>query len=116
MSKENCIFCQIIAGKTPSEIVYEDDICIAFNDTSPQSPTHILLVPREHIASLDKARNKHQETLGYMMLIAAEIAREKGFSEKGYRIVINTNADSGQTVFHLHIHLLAGRPFVFPPG
>ncbi len=116
MSQDNCLFCKIIAGEIPSELVYEDDICVAFNDITPQSPTHFLIVPREHIASLDKARNKHQETLGYLLLAAAEIAREKGFAEDGYRVVINTNGDGGQTVFHLHIHLLAGRPFVFPPG
>ena len=116
MSQENCIFCQIVTGEIPSEFVYEDDVCVAFNDTDPQSPTHILVVPREHIASLDKARNKHQETLGYLLLVAAEIARENGFAEDGYRVVINTNANGGQTVFHLHVHLLAGRPFAFPPG
>ncbi len=116
MSQENCIFCQIVTGEPPSEFVYEDDVCVAFNDADPQSPTHILVVPREHIASLDKARNKHQETLGYLLLVAAEIARENGFAEDGYRVVINTNADGGQTVFHLHVHLLAGRPFAFPPG
>ena len=116
MNQENCIFCKIIAGEIPSEIIYEDDECIAFNDLNPQAPTHVLIVPREHIASLDKARNKHQETLGYLLLIAAEIAREQEFAESGYRTVINTNGDGGQTVFHLHLHLLAGREFVFPPG
>ena len=116
MNQDNCIFCHIAAGKVPSDFVYEDDICIAFNDASPQSPTHILVVPREHIASLDKARNKHQKTLGYLLLITAEIARKKGFADDGYRIVINTNENGGQTVFHLHVHLLAGRSFVFPPG
>ena len=116
MSQENCLFCKIIAGEIPSDLVYEDDICVALKDISPQAPTHLLIVPREHIESLDKARNRHQETLGYMLLIAAEIARENGFAESGYRTVINTNGDGGQTVFHLHIHLLAGRQFVFPPG
>lgn len=116
MSQDNCLFCKIIAGEISSELVYEDDICVAFKDISPQAPTHLLIIPREHIESLDKARNRHQETLGYMLLIAAEIARENGFAENGYRTVINTNSDGGQTVFHLHIHLLAGRQFVFPPG
>ena len=116
MNQENCLFCKIIAGEIPSDLVYEDDICVAFNDISPQAPTHILVVPREHIASLDKARNKHQETLGYLLLIVAEIAREQNFAEDGYRTVINTNGNGGQTVFHLHVHLLGGRPFVFPPG
>jgi len=116
MSQENCIFCKIIAGETPSEMVYEDDLCVAFKDLNPQAPKHILVVPREHIESLDKARNKHLETIGYLHLIAAEIARDEEFAESGYRTVINTNADGGQTVLHLHIHLLGGRPFVFPPG
>jgi histidine triad (HIT) family protein len=113
---QDCIFCKIIASEIPSEMVYEDDICVAFKDLNPQAPTHYLIVPREHIESLDKARNKHQETLGYLFLIAAEIARDEEFAESGYRTVINTNGDGGQTVFHLHVHLLAGRPFVFPPG
>lgn len=116
MSQDNNIFAKIISGEIPTEFVYEDDICVAFNDISPQAPTHILIVPREPIASLDKAKNKDQDTLGYLLLIAAEIAREQGFAESGYRIVINTNADGGQTIFQLHLHLLAGRPFVFPPG
>lgn len=113
---EDCLFCKIIAGAIPSEKVYEDDVCIAFNDISPQAPTHILVIPREHFDSLDTAAKDHKETLGHLLLTAAEIAREKGFAEDGYRVVINTNADGGQTVFHLHVHLLGGRPFVFPPG
>ncbi len=116
MNQEECMFCKIIAGVTLSEKVYEDARCIAFNDINPQSPTHILIVPREHFSSLDKAGKNHRETLGHLLLTAAEIAREKGFAENGYRVVINTNADGGQTVFHLHVHLLGGRQFVFPPG
>jgi len=113
---ENCLFCKIVDGTIPSARVYEDDVCVAFNDISPQAPTHILVIPREHFDSLDKAGRDHQKTLGHLLLTAAEIAREKGFAENGYRIVINTNADGGQTVFHLHVHLLGGRPFIFPPG
>jgi Diadenosine tetraphosphate (Ap4A) hydrolase and other HIT family hydrolases len=113
---ENCIFCKIIAGEIPSTKVYEDDVCVAFNDIDPQAPTHILVVPREHFESLDKAQSGHKETLGNLLLTAAEIARQKGFAEAGYRVVINTNADGGQTVFHLHVHLLGGRRFIFPPG
>ncbi len=116
MSKEDCIFCKIASGQIPSTRVYEDDVCLAFNDLSPQAPTHILIIPREHLDSLDQASDKHKEMLGHLLHTAAEIAREKGFAENGYRVVINTNADGGQTVFHLHVHLLAGRPFVFPPG
>lgn len=116
MSKEDCIFCKIVDGKIPAERVFEDDVCVAFNDLSPQAPTHILLIPREHIDSLDKASPEQKDTLGHLLLKAADVARDKGFAEDGYRVVINTNADGGQTVFHLHVHLLAGRPFVFPPG
>lgn len=116
MSQENCLFCKIASGAIPSAKVFEDEICVAFNDISPQAPTHVLIVPREHFDSLDKAEKNHRETLGHLLLTAAEIAREKGFAENGYRTVINTNADGGQTVFHLHVHLLGGRPFIFPPG
>ena len=116
MSREDCIFCKIATGEITSQRVFEDDICVAFNDMSPQAPTHILIIPREHFDSLDAATTEHKQTLGQMLLTAAEIAREKGFAEDGYRVVINTNADGGQTVFHTHIHLLGGRPFIFPPG
>lgn len=116
MVEENCIFCKIADGSIPSETVYEDEVSIAFNDLSPQAPTHILIIPREHIDSLNMAGQENRDTLGKLLLTAAEIAREKGFAENGYRVVINTNADGGQTVFHLHVHLLAGRSFVFPPG
>lgn len=116
MDNNDCIFCKIVGGAIPSERVYEDDTCIAFNDLSPQAPTHILIIPRDHIDSLDKACEGHVETLGHLLLTAANIARGKGFAEDGYRVVINTNADGGQTVFHLHVHLLAGRSFIFPPG
>lgn len=116
MSKENCLFCKIVTGEIPAAKVYEDEACIAFNDISPQAPTHILVIPREHLDSLDKAESRHQETLGHLLLTCARIARDKNFAEAGYRTVINTNGDGGQTVFHLHVHLLGGRPFVFPPG
>lgn len=116
MKVDDCIFCKIAAGEIPSTRVFEDDVCIAFNDLSPQAPTHILIIPRDHVDSLDTADAKNKESLGHLLLAAAEIAREKGFAEDGYRVVINTNGDGGQTVFHLHVHLLAGRTFVFPPG
>jgi histidine triad (HIT) family protein len=116
MTKPDCIFCKIASGEIPSTKVYEDDVCVAFNDLSPQAPTHILVIPRDHVDSLDKAEGNSKETLGHLLLSAAEIARQHGFAENGYRVVINTNADGGQTVFHLHVHLLAGRPFIFPPG
>ena len=116
MKVNDCIFCKIADGRIDSQRVAEDDTCIAFNDLSPQAPTHILIIPREHIDSLEKAETSHKETLGHLLFTAAEIAREKGFAEDGYRVVINTNSDGGQTIFHLHVHLLGGRQFVFPPG
>lgn len=116
MNQENCLFCKIVAGAITSKKIYEDEICIAFNDINPQAPTHVLVIPREHFDSLDSAEASHKEMLGHLLLTAAAVAREKGFAEDGYRVVINTNADGGQTVFHLHVHLLGGRQFVFPPG
>lgn len=116
MSVENCIFCKIVKGELPAAMVHEDDVCVAFNDMHPHAPTHILIVPREHVDSLDKAGRQHRDALGHLLLTAASIARERGFAEDGYRVVINTNGDAGQTVFHLHVHLLGGRPFIFPPG
>ncbi len=116
MSDRNCIFCKIIKGEIPADLIYEDDMCVAFNDIQPQSPTHILIIPRQHLDSLDKAAEEHTAMLGHLLLTGAKIARQKSFAENGYRTVINTNQDGGQTVFHLHVHLLGGRPFIFPPG
>ena len=116
MSSDNCIFCKIVEGTIPASKIYEDESCIAFNDLSPQAPTHLLVIPKKHVDSLDKALAEDKDLLGHLLLTAAEISREQGFASNGYRVVINTNSDGGQTVFHLHVHLLAGRPFVFPPG
>lgn len=116
MKKDDCIFCKIAGGEIPSTFVYENETCVAFYDLSPQAPTHILVIPREHIDSLNKAADNHEGMLGHLLFSAANIARDLGFAENGYRVVINTNGDGGQTVFHLHVHLLAGRPFIFPPG
>lgn len=116
MAADDCIFCKIAAGSIPATKVHEDDVCVAFNDLSPQAPTHILIIPKEHLDSLDKAAANQKDALGHLLFSAAELARERGFADDGYRVVINTNADGGQTVFHLHVHLLAGRQFVFPPG
>ena len=116
MSASGCIFCKIADGTIPAALVFQDDVCVAFDDQDPQAPTHILIVPRAHIESLDMATDGQGGVLGHLLLSAAEIARSKGFAGKGYRVVINTNSDGGQTVFHLHLHLLAGRQLVFPPG
>lgn len=116
MNADNCIFCKIADGRISSELIHEDEVCVAFNDLEPQAPTHILIIPRKHVDSLAKTDEGHKEMLGHLLLTAAMIARDRGFSDDGFRTVINTNADGGQTVFHLHVHLLAGRSFVFPPG
>ncbi len=116
MGSEDCIFCKIADGRIPSQKAFEDDLCVAFNDLDPQAPTHILIIPKDHVESLDKAVETQKSVLGHLLLTAAEIARSKGFADDGYRTVINTNKDGGQTVYHLHVHLLAGRQFVFPPG
>ncbi|HVJ08902.1 MAG TPA: histidine triad nucleotide-binding protein [Acidisarcina sp.] len=111
----DCLFCKIIAGTIPSSKVYEDDQSYAFADINPQAPTHVLIVPRKHIASLDHASPVDIEVLGHLHVVAAGIARGKGLSN-GYRTVINTGDDAGQTVDHLHVHLLGGRAFHWPPG
>jgi histidine triad (HIT) family protein len=111
----DCLFCKIIAGTIPSSKVYEDDQTFAFADINPQAPTHVLVVPRKHIASLDHASADDIHVLGHLHVVAAEIARTKGLAE-GYRTVINTGADAGQTVDHLHVHLLGGRALSWPPG
>src|SRR5688572_12276836 len=99
MNAKDCIFCKIVSGEVPSDRVYEDEHCVAFNDFSPQAPTHVLLVPRVHIDSLDTAGEPQKNLLGHLLYAGAGIARDKGFADEGYRIVINTNRDGGQTVF-----------------
>jgi histidine triad (HIT) family protein len=111
----SCIFCKIVEGKIPSTPVYQDDLGYAFADINPKAPVHVLIVPREHIGSLDEAGMDHRALLGHLLWAAAEIARKKGLT-KGYRIVVNTGEDGGQTVGHLHLHLLGGRVLTWPPG
>lgn len=116
MGQEDCIFCKIASGQISTDKIFEDDRCVAFKDLDPQAPTHLLVIPKSHVDSLDTAQASDRDLLGHLLLTTSEIARERGFANDGYRTVINTNSDGGQTVFHLHIHLLAGRQFVFPPG
>ena len=110
-----CLFCKIIAGEIPSKKVFEDDLTYAFRDINPQALTHVLVVPRKHIASLAEAGAEDQELLGYLLLVAARIAGSEGLSN-GFRTVLNTGPDGGQTVDHLHVHLLGGRSMHWPPG
>lgn len=111
----DCLFCKIAAKKIPSKIVYEDPEIFAFEDISPQAPTHILLCPRKHFVSLDDAQAEDQALIGKLHLVAAQLARERNLLA-GYRTVFNNGAGAGQSVFHLHLHLLGGRQFRWPPG
>ena len=111
---DDCLFCRIVRKEIPARLVAETPECIAFRDINPQAPTHVLVVPRDHVPSLNQATDP--ALVGRMALLAAEIARAEGLTERGYRTVINTNADAGQTVFHIHRHLLGGRRFGWPPG
>jgi len=111
----DCLFCKIAAKQIPSKIVYEDPEIFAFEDISPQAPTHILLCPRKHFASLDDAKAEDQAVIGKLQLVAAQIARERNLLG-GYRTVFNNGSGAGQSVFHLHLHLLGGRQFRWPPG
>jgi histidine triad (HIT) family protein len=114
-ASSDCLFCKIVAGDIPANRVYEDELCIGFPDINPQAPTHILIIPKQHIASTAKAEAEHSALLGSLISAAAEIARKEKLSN-GYRIVINTGDDGGQTVHHLHLHLLGGRHMTWPPG
>ncbi len=111
----SCLFCKIVEGEIPSSPVYLDDVCYAFADIHPQAPTHILLISRRHVASLAETDAEDAGLLGRLLAAAAKIARDKGLVH-GYRVVINTGADGGQTVGHLHLHILGGRPLAWPPG
>ena len=111
---DSCIFCRIVRGEIPAKLVAETAECVAFRDINPQAPTHVLVIPREHVPSLAEATDP--ALVGRLALLAAEIARQEGIAEGGYRTVINTGADAGQTVFHIHLHLLGGRPLSWPPG
>jgi histidine triad (HIT) family protein len=115
-TEQSCLFCRIAAGEIPSDIVYRDEHALAFHDINPQAPTHILVIPREHLESLDEASRRDETPLGHLLRIAARVANEQGLSESGYRTVINTGAGAGQSVFHLHLHVLGGRTLNWPPG
>ncbi len=110
------LFTKIINGEIPSDKVYEDELCYAFRDINPQAPTHILVVPRREIPGIGCAKEGDKSLVGHLMLKAAEIARSEGLSEKGYRLVVNSGDDGGQTVDHLHVHILGGRAMKWPPG
>ena len=112
----DCLFCKIVEGQIPATIVFQDDHVVAFKDITPRAPTHVLIVPRRHIASLNDLGAGDDALVGEMVRAAAAIAKEQGLADRGYRTVFNCNADAGQTVFHIHLHLLGGRTMAWPPG
>ncbi len=111
-----CIFCRIAEKKLPSKILYEDQISLAFEDINPQAPVHVLVIPKKHISTVLELKKEDQELIGHLFLVASRIATEKGIAERGFRLVLNCNREAGQTVFHIHLHLLGGRPMHWPPG
>lgn len=114
MAAADCIFCKIVAGEIPATLVKRTDRLVAFRDVSPQAPVHVLVIPTEHLASLGEVQDGR--VLGEMLMLARDIARDEKIAEDGYRVVLNTNKNGGQTVFHLHLHLLGGRRLTWPPG
>jgi len=113
---DDCLFCRIIDGKIPAKIVYQDDSAVAIEDIHPQAPVHLLVIPRQHLPSLKEAKDEDELLLGHLHQVASQLARERGLESSGYRTVINNGAGAGQSVFHLHVHVLGGRPFHWPPG
>lgn len=110
------IFTKIINKEIPAKIVHEDDLCLAFHDIQPQAPVHLLLIPKKPIRSLAEVEEKDAPLLGHLMVVASRLARDMGLADQGYRVVANTNEYGGQSVFHLHFHILGGRPMTWPPG
>jgi histidine triad (HIT) family protein len=116
MPQDDCLFCKISSGDIPADIVLENDHVVAFRDINPQAPSHVLVIPRQHISSINEMQETDDAIVGKLFLAAREIAKHEGFSEPGYRVVMNCNAAAGQTVFHIHLHLLGGRDLGWPPG
>ncbi|MBA2779884.1 histidine triad nucleotide-binding protein [Billgrantia kenyensis] len=113
---QDCLFCKIVKREIPADIVYEDEQVLAFNDINPQAPTHVLVIPKQHIATLNDIEEQDQGLVGRLPLIAARLAGERGHADAGYRVVMNCNDQGGQTVYHIHMHLMAGRRFTWPAG
>jgi histidine triad (HIT) family protein len=111
-----CLFCRIASGELQANVVHEDEHCVAFEDINPQAPTHVLVIPRRHVSTLNDLSADDTALVGHLVAVARDIARERGHSEAGYRAVFNCNAAAGQTVFHIHLHLLGGRTLGWPPG
>lgn len=111
-----CLFCRISAKKIPTSIIYEDNEAVAFEDVKPQAPVHVLIIPKKHISTVLEINPEDNALIGHLFRVASKIAKEKGIAERGFRLLMNTNADAGQTVFHIHLHLLGGRQMHWPPG
>ncbi len=112
---DDCIFCKIIAGDIPATIVHENEHVLAFRDVNPQAPTHVLVIPKKHISTINDIQTEDVAHVGYLYLAAAQVAKKEGIEEDGYRVVMNCNAAAGQTVFHIHLHLLGGKQMGWPP-
>ena len=112
----DCIFCKIARRETPSKIIYEDDVALAFEDAAPQAPVHTLVIPKRHISTVLDLKEEDDGLVGHLFRVAADVARDRGIDGPGFRLVMNTNRDAGQTVFHIHLHLLGGRAMGWPPG
>jgi len=116
MSEQSCLFCKVISGDVSGDVVHRDDRCVVIRDINPQAPMHLLVIPLEHLESLDDASQRDEALLGHLLRVAAKVTNDQGQAENGYRTVINTGAGAGQSVFHLHVHVLAGRSLSWPPG
>ncbi|MGI9238242.1 MAG: histidine triad nucleotide-binding protein [Woeseiaceae bacterium] len=116
MANEDCLFCKILSGDIPADVIFESDTVIAFRDINPKAPTHVLVIPRKHIATINDVREEDEKIVGSLYSAAKDIAAAEGISEVGYRAVMNCNEAAGQTVFHIHLHLLGGRDLGWPPG
>jgi histidine triad (HIT) family protein len=112
----DCLFCGIVEGKIKANVIYQDDIAVAFKDIAPKAPAHVLIIPRKHIVSVSDIEDQDQPLIGRIFQVAAKLARVQGIADSGYRVVVNSGADAGQSVFHLHFHLLGGRQMSWPPG
>jgi histidine triad (HIT) family protein len=111
-----CLFCEIVERKRPAKVIYEDDLALAFEDLNPQAPVHALVVPKKHISTSLDIQGGDESLVGHLFTVANRVAREKGVADRGFRLVMNCNAESGQTVFHIHLHILGGRIMHWPPG
>ena len=114
--EDTCLFCRIVSGSIPARVAHQDDQTLAFHDIDPRAPVHVLIIPRKHIAAVDQLHEGDAEVMGRLFVVARRLARELGVADSGYRLVVNSGRDAGQSVDHIHMHLLGGRPFKWPPG